>query len=58
LEIKPGENKNLNIFLGENVLPDIKREEFQNGGRIDFTMIIDKEVEPEMTGKSAGVKSL
>ena len=58
MEIKPGENKNLNIFLGENVLPDIKREEFQNGGRIDFTMIIDKEVEPEMTGKSAGVKSL
>jgi len=58
LEIKAGENKNLNIFLGENVLPDIKREEFHNGRRIDFTMIIDKEVEPETTHKSAGAKSL
>ena len=58
LEIKDGENKNLNIFLGESELPDIKREEFQNGGRIDFTMIIDKEVEPGKTGKSAVVKSL
>lgn len=58
LEIKAGENKNLNIFLGENTIPDIKREEFQNGGRIDFIMIIHKEVESKTMRKSADVKPL
>jgi len=57
-EIKAGENKNLNIFLGESRLPDIRREEFQDGRRIDFTMIFNKKEETRTAHKTTVAKSL
>jgi hypothetical protein len=57
LEIKSGENKNLNIFIGEDPSPDVKREESLDGKTIDFIMILKKEEPLEVTAQSSKNKN-
>lgn len=44
-EVRKGENKNLNIFLGERTIPGVKREESLDSRRIDITMFSSKREE-------------